>query len=309
MAATEQNDTIVSGDNRNIVYTVDDGKSPPQPINLTGGSVLWGIYRSKLSAAPQVFKSSALSSEIEITDPPNGKFTVKLVPTDTEDLSGDFHMEAQFTDGSSNVSTVAFGTLSVTQDAVVADGQATDPVIVEDGTIIANANAYDSVANTDAYHDSRNNSVWTSASLRKRQASVIRATDYLVQTYRMRWKGIRIDTKQTLDWPRKGVIREDYFNPQFGARAFGVPLLAFEVGEKEIPIEVKFAMYEAALRDLSGELSPDLERGGAVKRLKAGSAEIEYFQGASPSRKFPVVENYLAPLLSSMPGTRMLARA
>lgn len=182
------------------------------------------------------------------------------------------------------------------------------PIVVEDGTIVAGANVYDTIANANAYHDARGNTVWAQAELKAREEAAIRGTDYLTRTYRERWKGIRIDQDQTLDWPRAGVLREDFFRPDTAPRPVLFPGLAFLVGEDEIPLEVKHAFYEAALRALSEDLIPDLERGGDIKSLKAGSAAVEYFQSASDTKEYRAIDLLVLPLLHSKPGQRGIVR-
>jgi hypothetical protein len=185
------------------------------------------------------------------------------------------------------------------------------PLIVEDGTIIAGANSYITLANADAYHDARGNSTWIDAEEKEREEALIKATDYLIQKYRNCWKGIRVDEDQTLDWPRAGVQTEDFFEPDTGPRPALFPGLAFIVDEDEIPTEVQNATAEAAMRSLAGDLLPDVEGTRSIKRLAAGPASIEYFQtGQGPDEKiFPVIERMLEPYLDPTRGQRRVFRA
>lgn len=175
---------------------------------------------------------------------------------------------------------------------------------VEDGTIVASANSYLSVEAADTYHTDRGNTTWTDATTAAKQAALIKATDYLVQTYRTRWKGIRVDTDQTLDWPRAGVLIEDYFEPQSGPRPALFPGLTFVLGDDVVPEEVKKSTAELALIALTTDLNPSLERGGDIRRLKAGSVEVEYGPGAQPFTVYRNVDGYLRPLL--MVGNRLI---
>ena len=189
------------------------------------------------------------------------------------------------------------------------------PVIVEDGTIVAGANSYISEADADAYHDARNNTAWINASVKARQAALIKGADYLVQKYLNCWKGIRVDEAQTLDWPRAGVQTEDYFEPDTGPRPALFPGLAFIVDEDEIPIEIQNANAEAALRAIAGDLTPDVSGNRSIKKLGAGSASVEYFPAAQSGvlgpddKRFPVIEGMVQPYLEVSAGQRRLWRA
>lgn len=173
--------------------------------------------------------------------------------------------------------------------------------VVEDGTPLTNSNSYVTVAEADAYHTLRGNGDWLDATKQTKQSALVKATFYLIQKYRMRWKGIRVDRNQSLDWPRAGVISEDFFNPQTDPRPALYPKLAFEIPETEIPTEVKQATYEIALRIAQGtDPNPDVSSGGDIRSIQAGPVEIEYFgQGGSAEKtiEFPVVDGLVRPLL------------
>lgn len=182
------------------------------------------------------------------------------------------------------------------------------PVIVEDGTIIADANSYLSVAEADAYHDARNNSDWTAAPARAREAAVIVGSDYITREFERRWKGIRVNINQTLAWPRAGVLTEEYFEPQTEPRPALFPDLSYLIPDNIVPEEVKDATAEAALRGLNGTLLPDLARGGEIKSLKAGPASVEYFAAAKTTTTYQTIDQLLKRLLRNFAGQRTLVR-
>lgn len=109
-----------------------------------------------------------------------------------------------------------------------------------------------------------------------------RATTWLDATYRSRFPGAATDVWQALEFPRAGVIYR------------GQPL-----DEDTIPRQIIEATCEAAIREMAepGSLAPDLERGGAVKRLKAGSVEVEYTDGADLTTTFTTIDGLLSGLL------------
>jgi len=146
----------------------------------------------------------------------------------------------------------------------------------------ANAESYVTVAEADTYHSARGNTTWTGTDAAK-EAALRRATSYIDGTYRGRWKGTRADADQALAWPRTSVLDED----------------GFAVSTTIIPTAVKRATYEAALRELvdPGSLSPDLARGGDIKREKVGPIEVEYSATASIGTTITAIEDYLSGLI------------
>jgi hypothetical protein len=75
-------------------------------------------------------------------------------------------------------------------------------VIVENGSIVANANSYVSVANADAYFSARNNTTWAAYSTAVKEAALLYACQWLNSRYE--WPGVISDVTQELSWPRDG---------------------------------------------------------------------------------------------------------
>ena len=61
--------------------------------------------------------------------------------------------------------------------------------------------AYVSLAACDAYHTALGNTAWTGLDAAK-EVAIRKATLWVDNAYRGRWKGIRCDTTQPLAWPR-----------------------------------------------------------------------------------------------------------
>lgn len=79
-------------------------------------------------------------------------------------------------------------------------------LIVEDGTGLAAAEAYASVAEADTYHTARGReATWTDLDADVKERALRLATDYMQQAYRSLWAGTRKTTAQALDWPRWNV--------------------------------------------------------------------------------------------------------
>lgn len=156
---------------------------------------------------------------------------------------------------------------------------------VETGTGAGNSDAYVSVEDCSAYATARGLTFPTSPA-GPAEAAIIRATAAIDAMYRARFPGQRLNGRaQALEWPRK-----------YASDAEGNP-----IGEDEIPQEVINAVCEAAVRELAtpNSMMPDLERGGAIQRLKAGSVEIEYSGNASARTAFTAIDGILSGLLGT----------
>jgi len=159
-------------------------------------------------------------------------------------------------------------------------------LVVEDGTGLANAESYISVADADTYHAYRTAPAgWASASEPDKERYLRMATEYLGMRYGTAWLGSRINSTMALDWPRFGVWDED----------------GFPLDSDAVPLRVPQATAEAALRVQQGDelladvTEADLKR----KKVKAGSVvtEKEYVLGQAQTTRYVRVERLVAPLI------------
>lgn len=168
-------------------------------------------------------------------------------------------------------------------------------LIVEDGTGLANAESYISVAYATSYHADRGNSGWAAiASDTIREQLLRKATEYMLQVYRMCWKGYRTSTTQSLDWPRNNVLRTDIATAYSGTIYYP---------DNEIPIEVKNACAELALKANSITLAPDLNQ--LILKQKVGPLETEYSEYSSQSRRYRSVDLMLTPYVTNRSGVNI----
>jgi hypothetical protein len=143
---------------------------------------------------------------------------------------------------------------------------------VEDGTGLANANAFISVAFANAYFADTGNTVWDAYTDTVCEQAIVRATAYLSNAFS--WKGTPVLPRvQALAWPRTGVKDGE----------------GYDVPVSPIPIEIRRACAEIALREAAtpGVMTPDVTLSAAVKREKIGPMEVEYLNqntGADASR-------------------------
>ena len=157
-------------------------------------------------------------------------------------------------------------------------------LVVEDGSIVADANSYIDYDYAENYHALRGNSAWADGDSTQKQYAIIRATQAIDSIYKGKWKGNPTEYgTQELEWPRSGVT--------VGTNS---------VDNNIIPAAIKKAVCEAALRELENPngLTPDLERGGEIKRVKADVVEVEYMDGANSTTTFTAIDGLLADLVS-----------
>lgn len=78
---------------------------------------------------------------------------------------------------------------------------------VEDGTGLVNADSYVDIAFADAYLASMGVTAWQSLQQDKKGVLLVKATDYVDNTYR--WRGRKLTQEQALQFPREGLVDND----------------------------------------------------------------------------------------------------
>lgn len=159
---------------------------------------------------------------------------------------------------------------------------------MEDGSGIAGAESYISVADADTRHTNLGNTAWTGATSVK-EAALRRATQYMLQAYRLRWSGMRVHFAQTLDWPRYDIMVD-----------------GFPVDVNSVPDAVKNACADLALKALSSDLNADLTP--RVIREKVGPIETDYDRYTPQQTRFVAIDDMLAPYLDGGGPSMRLAR-
>lgn len=153
-------------------------------------------------------------------------------------------------------------------------------LIVEDGTGIAGANTYATVAEARAYATAR--ALTLPVSDTAVENALILACDKL-ESYR--YKGKKTDEDNRLEWPRKDVF-------------VGSAITALD--DDFIPDRLKLAQCQLAYDSTLTDLQPT-GSGREVVREKVDVLEVEYAKEGSGSitPQFNKAESYLAPLLQS----------
>jgi hypothetical protein len=162
-------------------------------------------------------------------------------------------------------------------------------LVVEDGTGLATAESYISVADASTYHTARGNAAWAAlASDTVREQCLRKATDYMVAVFRDVWQGSRTyaDT-QALCWPRYEVVIE------------GVCL-----ANNVIPDTIKRACAELALKSATEDLMPDEEQKTISETV--GQISVTYDNNSPQSKRWKYIDAMLAPYLNSKSGGCMM---
>ena len=161
-------------------------------------------------------------------------------------------------------------------------------ITVEDGSEVAGANSYLSLAAADTYHEAViESAVWDEATTDEKNRALVQATRVLGTQYR--WKGCRTTSTQPLAWPRKTMVYD------------GVG-----IDDDVIPQVLKDAQAEIARELLVTDgfvVRPESAAGGdALKNLVLGKGALEIeFQNQQPILGFatavtPYVEDMLRGL-------------
>lgn len=157
----------------------------------------------------------------------------------------------------------------------------------------AAAESYVTVANADTYFSDRGITAWGLLTTAVKEASLRKATDYMLQVYTSRWSGVRASLTQALDWPRAWVDLTDsitnlaYINGVY-------------VDSTTIPVPVQRACAELALKASTAELLADQDQ--AIVREKIGPIETEYDRYSPQAKRYQAVERMLQPYLSGKSG-------
>lgn len=103
-------------------------------------------------------------------------------------------------------------------------------LIIEDGSIVENANSYIDMDFADSFHNTHGNENWLNIESEiDKKRRLIRAAFYIDNKYKSRFKGTKTSVDQYLEWPRINVIIDD-----------------FQFENNKIPLLLKQAQAEAA---------------------------------------------------------------
>jgi hypothetical protein len=163
-------------------------------------------------------------------------------------------------------------------------------LVVEDGTGLANAESYISVADASSRLANRGMTNWATLTNTEMEQALRRATDYIEQALRERWIGIRLHNHQALSWPRWNALVDGY-----------------PIDPNSVPADIANACADLAVKAAGGDLNVDLTR--AVTREKVGPIETEYERFSPQATRYRSLEMALAPYLKGSTSSVQLVRA
>lgn len=160
-------------------------------------------------------------------------------------------------------------------------------LLVEDGTNVAGAESYASVAQADTRLAALGFTTWAPLLEVEKEAALRRATNYMTQEFRSRWKGTRANEDQALDWPRTDVEVEDV-----------------AVASNIVPLEVRNTNIDLAIKAAAGDLNPDTTP--RVIRERIGPLEQEFASSGTTRSIFRAAWMSLAPYLTSYGSSQVI---
>jgi hypothetical protein len=163
-------------------------------------------------------------------------------------------------------------------------------IVVETGAGLSNAVSYLSVADADAYHESRGNEAWADEDDATKEVALVRATFGLDQWLRGRWLGVKKTAEQSLAWPRidkldstTGILDED----------------GYELSTTALPTVLVSACAEVALIELTQRfVQQSVGSDNAIASESVGPISVSYRGNAPSITYYPHVESLLSGIAS-----------
>ena len=158
--------------------------------------------------------------------------------------------------------------------------------------------SYGTLADSKTYHAARGNTTWAAAADADLTIALLRGSEYVDFMFRSQFPGYKTDLRsQVREWPRI-----DAFDIENNS-----------IASTEVPVEVEYATYEAALRELAspGSLMPDVTLGKQIKTASVdGAVSVEYVGAIGAHGMRPtlsVVQSIIAPVLTGAGGGSSIA--
>jgi hypothetical protein len=157
-------------------------------------------------------------------------------------------------------------------------------LIIEDGTVITDANAYVTVAEVTSFCTNYGLDSWALLGNTEKITAIIRGTAY-VETFN--FKGEKYSYDDPLEWPRVGVYDDINLEPEY------------EEFYQEIPLGLKKACCRAAYEESvsPGVLQANLTSN--IKRERIDVIETEYFSNQPSKAIYQTIEGFLKGLLKN----------
>jgi hypothetical protein len=164
-------------------------------------------------------------------------------------------------------------------------------LVVEDGSGVTGATSYISLTNARAFAAARGKTL--SAVDATAEMALIKAMD-VIESYRARFQGTKVDKDQALQWPRYGVVVD-----------------GFPVDDDEIPACLPLAQAALAIESQTTELFANSDGRQVVMERVEGAVTVQYSEangGSSPQPSFGLAESLLAPLFGGTAESSLFLR-
>lgn len=129
-------------------------------------------------------------------------------------------------------------------------------LVIEDGSVVANANSYITVAEYKAWADARGITYGTDEAV---EQGILRAMDWFERQF---FIGNKANENQLLQWPRTEALIDGYY-----------------ADATEIPKEVKTALYEATKVELDGYSELNTQDRKTI-REQVGDISVQYAENS-----------------------------
>lgn len=147
-------------------------------------------------------------------------------------------------------------------------------LVVEDGSVVAGANSYITLAEFKAWADDRGIAYGTDSVVTQQ---IYRAMDYFE---RLIFIGFKANENQPLQWPRTEALIDGYY-----------------ADATEIPPQVKIAVYEAVVVEAAGDSELETQDRRTI-REKVGDIEVQYAENSSNRKITPALQYALNKLVT-----------
>lgn len=143
----------------------------------------------------------------------------------------------------------------------------------------ASADSYSTVVEADTYHSLMGNAAWALLADAVKESSLRVAAQYIDTTYQ--FIGDKYTATQALEWPRGNVVVDD-----------------FAIAVDVIPVQIKSAQIEAALRASTATLVPDVA-GGSVAEKTVDVITVKYSEYTNNGqKKYPAIDRLLRKFIA-----------
>lgn len=160
-------------------------------------------------------------------------------------------------------------------------------------SLTVGTDTYVSLADADTYWESyAGGTNWADATDPNKEKALREATQFVDKSYHFVGDHTGLNS-QVLAWPRYNAIDKQ----------------GRSLNSTDIPHAVKDAVSYLAEQALGASLLQSKDRGGAIRKVKAGSVEVEYEENSITQKSFPYADLLLREITDGSSSVRRLLKA